>query len=145
MQELNLLPEVLKRVPRSEWTTLPGTRVDIDLVAHTAGQWLDDGDPKLALALLEPWFVEDGSFVARRELLFDMLLNLYCDMRKPRKKSQLLRRAALLGDATLRSGAFQRLATMASDKNHFASAWDWFDQAQRADPTRHRYPCPIWK
>jgi len=134
LRNVNLLPQILAYVPRTVWKKLPASRVEIDRIAHTAQQWLQGGDEKSALALLEPWLAEDDSFVARRELLFDLLLNLYFDLNKPRKKAQLLDRAVRFGDKTLRSGALQRLASMASDKGDYARAWDLFNQARQIDP-----------
>lgn len=135
LQDVDLLPQVLASVPRRTWKALPASRVDIGRIAHTVEECLRIGDDKAALALLEPWFASDDGFVARRELLFDMLVNLYSDLNKPRKKKQLLERAVRYGDATLRSGALQRLASMASDRNDFALAWDLFGQARQIDPT----------
>lgn len=135
LQDVNLLPQVLDSVPRTAWKTLPDSRVEVDRIAHAAEEWRLAGDEKSALALLEPWFVSDNSFVARRELLFDMLIDLYSDLNKPRKKKQLLDRAVRFGDRTLRAGALQRLASMAADRGDFAQAWALFDQARHIDPT----------
>ncbi|WP_313917616.1 SEC-C metal-binding domain-containing protein [Tahibacter sp.] len=134
LKDVDLLPRVLAVVPRRTWKTLPGSRVDIDRIAHTADECRRIGDDKAALTLLEPWFASDDSFVARREPLFDMLVDLYFDLDKPRKKKQLLDRAARFGDATLRSGALQRLASMATDRGNFVLAWDLFGQARKIDP-----------
>jgi tetratricopeptide (TPR) repeat protein len=131
---VDLSPQVLALVPRKTWKALPGSHIDIDRIAHTAEECLRIGDDKAALMLLEPWFASDDSFVARREPLFDMLVNLYSDLDKPRKKKQLLDRAVRFGDATLRSGALQRLASMATDRENFALAWDLFGQARKIDP-----------
>ncbi len=135
LKDVDLLPQVLAVVPRRTWKALPGSRVDIGRIAHTADECRRIGDDKAALALLEPWFASDDSFVARREPLFDMLVDLYFDLDKPRKKKQLLDRAVRFGDATLRCGALQRLASMATDRGNFALAWDLFGQARKIDPS----------
>jgi tetratricopeptide (TPR) repeat protein len=134
LRDVNLLPQVLDYVPRTAWKQLPGSSVEIDRIAHVAQQWLQEGDEKSVLALLEPWFAGEDSFVARRELLFDLLLNLYFDLNKPRKKARLLDRAMRFGDKKLRSGALQRLASIASDKGDYARAWELFGQARQIDP-----------
>lgn len=134
LRGVNLLAHVLHGLPRTAWKKLPASRVEIDRVAHVAQQWLHEGDGKSLLALLEPWFASDDDFVAHRELLFDLLVNLYFDLHKPRKKQQLLDRALRFGDAALRSGAMQRLASIASDKGDYARAWDLFGQARQIDP-----------
>ncbi|MEO8778244.1 MAG: hypothetical protein ABI389_06185, partial [Rhodanobacter sp.] len=85
-------------------------------------------------ALLEPWFVADTDFQARREALFDMLLDAYTELGKPRKKAQLLNRAIAAGDQRMRSAALQRNSTMLADAGDYAAAWQVFAEAQRADP-----------
>lgn len=134
LQNVDLLGEVLRLLPRTQWKSLPGSRIDISRVEHAAGVWVERGELKDALALVEPWFAGDDAFVSRRELLFDLLLGLYSDLRKPRKKSQLLDRALRHGDRDLRSAALQRMSAMASDRNDFERAWALFDEAQRINP-----------
>ncbi|HWU51208.1 MAG TPA: SEC-C domain-containing protein [Tahibacter sp.] len=134
LRDANLLGEVLRRLPRTKWKALPDSHVDVDRVAHFAGELQARGDDTAALALLEPWFVRDDAFVARRELLFDILTNVYFDLGKPRKKTQLLERAVRHGDGTLKSAALQRLASIASDRKDFAKAWALFREAEQIDP-----------
>jgi tetratricopeptide (TPR) repeat protein len=66
--------------------------------------------------------------------LFDMLLDAYTELRKPRKKDQLLTRAIIAGDQRMRSAALQRRSTMLADAGNYAAAWEVFGEAQRADP-----------
>lgn len=134
LKEVNLLGEVLRLLPRTKWRTLPDSHVDIDRVAHFAGELQAQGDNTLVLALLEPWFARDDAFVARRELLFNILTNVYFDLGKPRKKAQLLERAVRHGDRTLKSAALQRLASIASDRRDFVRAWALFGEAEQIDP-----------
>jgi hypothetical protein len=51
------------------------------------------------------------------------------------KASQRCGAFVFRGNFSLHSGALQRLASMASDRNDFALAWDLFGQARQIDPT----------
>lgn len=132
--EMSLLPMVLDVLPRRRWAELAGSRIDPDMVFDTAQQMNRERREKETCALLEPWFVDDADFNARREGLFDMLLDAYTALHKPRKKAQLLDRALAVGDRRMRSAALQRKSTMLADAGDYVAAWDVFEQAQRADP-----------
>ncbi len=130
----NLLPALLEALPRRRWSELPGSRVEPDMVAQTAHEWIQDGEPELAQALLEPWFADDKHLDARHELLLDSLLDAYTELDRPRKKARLLERALAAGDRTIRSAALQRRVTMASDAGDYDTAWALFREAQRHEP-----------
>ncbi len=134
---LNLLPSLLAVLPRKSWKELAGSRIDPAMVEDTVRQWLDDGQPESAAALLEPWFVEESAFVARHEYLFDALLDAYSDLGNPRKKAKLLDRAQEHGDRTLRSAAMQRKVSILADRGKFDEAWQLFRKAQKLDPDSH--------
>ena len=61
-------------------------------------------------------------FDARHELLFDLLLDAYTNLGKPRKKSTLLDRALAHGDRSLRSASMQRRVSMPADDGDYARA-----------------------
>ena len=84
--DLNLLPYVLRCLPRKQWATLVGSAIDRDSVAHAAYEMVEDGDSAAAMALLEPWFASDGAISVRDELLLDLLLDVYTQPSKPLKK-----------------------------------------------------------
>lgn len=132
--EMNLLPMVLDTLPRRRWVELAGSRVSPDMVFDAAQQLNQEHREKETCALLEPWFVDDADFHAQREGLFDMLLDAYTELHKPRKKAQLLDRALAVGDRRMQSAALQRQSTMLADAGDYVAAWDVFGQAQRADP-----------
>lgn len=134
LERMNLLPQLLDALPRRRWSELPGSRIALDMVAHAAHEWSDEGRDQDALALLEPWFGDDTRFDARHELLFDLLLDAYSNLGKPRKKAALLDRALAHGDRTLRSAAMQRRVSMLADAGDHARAWTLFAEAQRSDP-----------
>ncbi len=134
LAKMNLLPYLLDELPKPRWSELRGSRISLDMVAHAAQQWTKEGRDKDVLALLEPWFSDDTCFDARHELLFDLLLDVYTRMHKPRKKSMLLDRALAHGDRTLRSASMQRQVSMLADDGDYARAWALFAEAQRSDP-----------
>ena len=134
LQQMNFLPLLLGYLPRRRWSELVGSRIALDMVFDTAMQMHQDGCEKDVCTLLEPWFVDDADFHARREGLFDALLDAYTELGRPRKKTQLLERALAVGDHRLRSAALQRKTTMLADHGDHAAAWKLFAEAQRADP-----------
>jgi hypothetical protein len=134
IQQLNLLPFVLEALPKKRWGELVGSRVGAEMVAHAASEWLDEGKVQHAQALLEPWFADDAHFVARNEMLFDLLLDVYMQLDKPRKKAGLLDRGLRHGDRTMRSASMQRRVSMLADAGDSAAAWALFAEAQRHEP-----------
>jgi tetratricopeptide (TPR) repeat protein len=134
IQQLNLLPFVLEALPKKRWGELVGSRVGAEMLAHAAHEWIDEGKLQHAQALLEPWFAGDAHFVARHEMLFDLLLDVYTLLDKPRKKADLLDRGLRHGDRTLRSASMQRRVSMLADAGDFAAAWKLFSEAQRHQP-----------
>lgn len=131
---VNLLPGLLEQLPRRRWRELVGSRVDPDMVAQTAHEWLAGDEAERVQALLEPWFADDARLDARHETLFDALLDTYTELDRPRKKARLLGRALAAGDRTIRSAALQRRVTMAADAGDYDTAWALFREAQRHEP-----------
>lgn len=134
VKETCFLPLLLEQIPRREWPALVGSRVPIPMLAHTASELGHAGRYPEVIALLEPWFADDGGFRHGNEELFDGLLDAYSQAPKPRKKAQLLERAIRVGDRRIRSAALQRKASMLSDEGDYPAAWATFAEAQRADP-----------
>ncbi len=132
--DVNMLLPILECLPRRRWGELVGSHVLVDQVLDAAQQLNVTGRAKETCVLLEPWFVDDTDFQAKREGLFDMLLDAYTEMHKPRKKAKLLNRAIAVGDQRMRSAALQRNSTMLADVGNYAGAWEMFSEAQRADP-----------
>jgi tetratricopeptide (TPR) repeat protein len=132
--QMNLLPTVLDVLPRRRWSELAGSRIMPDMVFDAAMQMNEEHREAETCALLEPWFVDDADFHARREGLFDALLDTYTALHKPRKKARLLDRALAVGDRRMHSAALQRKSTMLADEGDYAAAWKIFAEAQRSDP-----------
>lgn len=134
LPQMNFLPMLLGFLPMRRWSELAHSRVPADMVLDAAIQMNEDQYEKDTCTLLEPWFADDGDFRARREDLFDALLDAYTALPRPRKKAKLLDRAIAVGDRHMRSAALQRKTTMLADGGDFAGAWKMFAEAQRADP-----------
>ncbi|MCH8477918.1 MAG: SEC-C domain-containing protein, partial [Wenzhouxiangella sp.] len=132
--EVNFLPTLLAQLPRKRWPELAGSRVDLERVEDTVRQWLEAGEDRAVVDLLEPWFARDSAFVGKNEFLFDGLLDAYSELRHPRKKASLIDRAARVGDRSIRSAAMQRQVSILADQGKFEQAWALFDQAQKSEP-----------
>ncbi|HLS99113.1 MAG TPA: SEC-C metal-binding domain-containing protein [Porticoccaceae bacterium] len=130
----NMLRHVLDHCPAKVLATLPATGVDTDMLADTAEQWMDEGEPRRALALLEPWFKAGAALKRRHRPLFDLLMDIYLDQDKPIKRKRLLERACNAEDKQLRADALQRKASILMDSNQPEAAWETFRKAQRLDP-----------
>ena len=134
MDRMNFLPQLLEHLPKKRWAELADSRVSVDAVIDAAANWHEAGAHEDLAALLAPWFKLDRHWSARYAPLLDLLLDAYTVMHNPRKKKTLLDRALAAGDATIRTDALQRLATMVADEGDYPGAWALFKQAQRADP-----------
>ncbi|MFV0277757.1 MAG: SEC-C metal-binding domain-containing protein [Parahaliea sp.] len=133
-QGLNMLRYVLDQYSVKALAELPGTRVDTEAVADTAEQWLEEGDTRRALALLEPWFKGKQPIGRRHRLLFDLLMNLYLEADHPVKRKRLLERACRSDDTGMRADAYERKATILIDAGDAEGAWEAFTTAQRLNP-----------
>ncbi len=105
----------------------------LNLIAH---DYLDSEQPKKALALLKPLF--EG--VIRKtnddaEFALTLLCNAYDFLGYHKKKAALLRSIIdTVPRSPLRSGAWQRQATIRIDNDDADGAWVAFQNAQRDDP-----------
>lgn len=134
LADFNLLKYVLDYTPKNRFAELPNSKVDPEAVADAALQWLNKGDTKKALALVEPWFKQEITLTKRHRWLFDILMDIYLDEDKPLKRKRLLQRACAAEDKQLRSDAWQRKASIEMDDGDTASAWESFAKAQQLDP-----------
>lgn len=97
---------------------------------------IENGRPRKAAKLLEPLF---AGTPARHDALADHAMNLLCDCYDQldwwRKKETLLQGVVKSApQSPLRSGAWQRLATMRMDTGNREAAWQAFRNAQRDEP-----------
>lgn len=110
-------------------------RVPPAALAQRAMRYLDDDEPKRALALLEPLFaVPADRLDDRYEPALDALCDVYMELGHDRKKIALLERIGHEGRGELKSAALQRLATAWLDAGESDKAWTAFQEAQRHDP-----------
>jgi len=124
-----LSPTLLSQAIRSK--KIPLSTLDI-----LAQDYLDEGRPKKALALLDPYFSEKISCTDHEsDLAFNTLLDAYDALNYTRKKKEAINRVIEnSGKSPLRSGAWQRLAAIKIDAGDPEGAWEAFRHAQRDDP-----------
>ncbi len=131
---LNMLRYVLDALPAARFAELPSSNADPDAVAHTAYQWGEEGNQTRAMRMLEPWFAGDRPLDQRRAPMFDMLMDLYLDAGKEKKRRELIEVALARGDRALQSTAWQRRAVLLADQDRLDEAMEAFRRAQQLAP-----------
>ena len=131
---ISLLPYVLARFPRKRFRDLPIFRLNPEEIAHVAHEWYEDDRLEDAEALLEAFFKQADKLDHRAEPAFDLLMDVYLTLYRPRKRQRLLKQALASKDRRLRAAAMQRQCVMLSDEGDLDSAWAVFREAQRLDP-----------
>ena len=125
---------MLLEMPRSQWKSLPATPVAPDMVLAAALTLADEGEPRAAISLLEPWAKAAAPWNAMRAQLLDFLCDLYLDEGHPRKREKLARAMVANGDVVVQSAGWRRLSMMAADAGDVAAAREGFERAQRLTP-----------
>lgn len=129
-----MLSVVLATLPQKTLLALPLPTLPPEALAMVASGWIDDGQPKKAIALLEQLFTHLDQLDERAEFAADTLLNAYLEVNSPRKKQKFIDTLKTAPDKTLRSTGWQRQATVFCDRGDFAAAWLAFTEAQRLTP-----------
>lgn len=129
-----MLSEVLGLLPQKTLKELPLNDLHPDALALVAQRWLDEGDAKKAISLLERYFTNLDKLDSRAELAADTLLNAYLETNAPRKKQKFVDALKAATNKDLRSCGWQRQATIDSDQGDYIGAWDAFREAQRHAP-----------
>ncbi len=130
-------PYVVHRLSKSKRdAAIAEGKIPIDVLMGAAVESQEAGRPKTALKFLEPLFAGE---IRRTDEDHDYALNLLCNLYDAlgysKKKSTLLKRVTEeVKRSPLRSGAWQRLATMSMDAGDPKTSWDYFKTAQRDDP-----------
>lgn len=125
---------VLELLPKKALASLPRKRLSPQLLAGIGEMWLRSGDANLTLALLEPFFTDPAELDDRHAAVFDVLMNAYLELDKPRKRKQLLELCLEAGNRHLRATALQRQCASLFDAGDHAGAWKAFHQALRENP-----------
>jgi tetratricopeptide (TPR) repeat protein len=125
---------VLDLMPAKKLAELPLLELHPESLALVAGQWIDEGQPKKAVSLLEKLFVHVDQLDGRAELAADTLLNAYLEINAPRKKQKFIDTLKAAPDKALASAGWQRQTTVYSDRGDYADAWSAFREAQRLTP-----------
>mgnify|MGYP000961141144 CR=1 FL=1 len=129
-----LLPIVLGFLSKKDLAALPPRRFSPELLAVTANEWSLNDEPARACLLLEPLFKEPGALDERHADAFDVLMDAYLKLNKPRKRKDLLRACLASASPALRGTARQREAVMLLDAGHAGAAWQAFHEALRENP-----------
>lgn len=129
-----MLGQVLRNLPKKTLKTLPLDGLHPEALGIVASDWLDQGNDKEAIALLERFFQGLPELDARAEHAADVLLNAYSEARSPRKKQNFIDALKAAPDKALRSTGWQRQAAMLSDRDNSTAAWEAFREAQRLTP-----------
>jgi tetratricopeptide (TPR) repeat protein len=134
LPSFSMLPYLLDCLSQNDLRALPRGRLSLEELGGIAGEWLDKGDAKRAVALLEPIFEDVATLDDRAELAFDVLCNAYLDLQRSGKKRRLVHALMAAPDRWLRAVAMQREVSILSDMGEFAAAWRLFREAQQAEP-----------
>ncbi|MBK8919353.1 MAG: SEC-C domain-containing protein [Azonexus sp.] len=134
IREETMLAQVIAHWPRKRLGELPLAELHPESLALVALDWQEEGSDMDAIALLEALFTHLPKLDGRAEHAADVLLDLYGDGSKSRKKLAFLEQLKAAPDKTLRSTAWQRQATLACDRGEVTAAWAAFGEAQRLTP-----------
>ncbi len=130
----DLLGQVLAVLPKTQLKGLPIEQIGVERLARAASELLDAGEAERVTLLLEPLFAGAIKLDDRAEMGFDLLMDAYQELGKPKKRAQLLDLAKQSAERVLRAAAWQRQATIDADAGDFAAAWQAFEQATRELP-----------
>jgi tetratricopeptide (TPR) repeat protein len=132
-----LVSLVMKQAPKDVLQNALRTgRAPVDAIISLAVAHADEGKPKKAAETLEPLFpAEIRKHDERLEYAMDLLCDQYDSLGYHKKKSALLDHIIDVAPRSpLRSGAWQRLATIRMDGGDAAGAWEAFRRAQQDSP-----------
>lgn len=129
-----MLSYVLDQFPQKSLSSLPLKDLHPEALGLVASRWLEAGQPKRAIALLERLFADLEHLDGRAEFPADMLLTAYLEIHAPRKKQAFIDALKAAPDKLLRSTGWQRQATVYCDKGKLPQAWEAFREAQRLTP-----------
>jgi len=137
LSDIEIWPIVLTQLkPDSYKQALSSGHVPIESLFIAAEEFAMDGKYRKALDLLEPRL---DNISKNNSIEYEYALNqiciLYDELGYSLKKQKLLDHVlATAGRSPLRSGAYQRLATIAMDNQDPTLAWQYFNQALQDDP-----------
>lgn len=129
-----MLAAVLDRLSAKALAEAPLHELHPDALAIVAQRWLENGQEKKAISLLERYFKHLDQLDGRAELAADTLLNAYLETNSPRKKQKFVDALKAAPNKELRSCGWQRQATICSDTGDTIGAREAFQEAQRHAP-----------
>ncbi|MFV1983685.1 MAG: SEC-C metal-binding domain-containing protein [Thiohalomonadales bacterium] len=115
---------------------LSSGNVPLESLFMAAEDFMETGNNRKALELLEPKLENVKKYNSREhEHALNLVCNLYDELGYSTKKQKLLDHVITsAGRSALRSGAYQRLSTIAMDSGDSSLAWQHFNQALQDDP-----------
>ena len=137
LDSVELWTIVLDALPRRDCREVVASgRVPVESLIVAAEDSGAEGRFARAIGFLEPIFGDRIAGTGRRyDHALSLLCDLYEDAGRTRKKAELLERITReVPRSALRSGAYQRMATIRMDGGDRAGAWDAFRRAQRDAP-----------
>jgi len=137
LEDVAMWPLVLDRQPAKTINQLIATkRIPTAVLLEMADDAWNLGEVKRAVKYIQPLF--DAPITKTDEIhdyALNCLFNYYDDLGQKTKKRALINRIIeTVPRSPVRSGAWQRLATMRIDQGDVDGAWDAFQHAQRDDP-----------
>lgn len=137
MGSAELWPTVLDTLPQRDCRQVVASgRVPVEGLIVAAEESRAMGRSPRAIGFLEPIFGDKLAGTGHQhDYALSLLFDLYDDTGRTRKKAKLLERIVRQAPRSeLRSGAFQRMATIRMDRGDRAGAWEAFRRAQRDTP-----------
>lgn len=127
--------------PEQLQQALAAHAVPAQALTGLADGYLQEGSYNQARELLEPLFAGDlNKLSEQHEAALDTLCDVYNAQGLGAKKRAFLDRLISDGPKSIRVPAWQRLASVYMDDGDNKSAWQAFQQAQRADPKHPALP-----
>ncbi|MEE8320877.1 MAG: SEC-C metal-binding domain-containing protein, partial [Gammaproteobacteria bacterium] len=133
----DIWPVVLDYLPKQELQAAIKKRaLPVEALLNLTENYVADNKPRKGIALLEPLFADnERKGDEKYEYALNMLCNLYDELNFNNKKLKLLHLIVEnQSRCPLRSGAWQRLATIHMDTGDHSAAWEAFQHAHRDDP-----------
>lgn len=137
LSKTDIWPLVLAQLKPAKFKqAMSSGHIPLESLFATADDFIDDGKLRRALDIFEPQLQDvKKNNSADHEYAFNQICNLYDELGYNNKKQKLIDRITTsAGRSPLRSGAYQRLATIAMDSFDPQLAWQYYNQALQDDP-----------
>jgi uncharacterized protein YchJ len=135
LPSINMLRYVLDSSSLRQVAELASTgHPSLEAVADTARQWIEEGQSKRAVVLLEPFFVAPQALPVTLSMLFDELMSALQKEKRRERRFYWVDEVLARGDSAFKSAAMQQRAVMHCDEGAFEASWADFAKAQHFNP-----------